>query len=70
MKKAQISALLSNGKGYSAPSSTMSSFELEGFITQSTSDWQDGGDFSFNGEENALPILGGPQSIVDNTSEA
>ena len=70
MKKAQISALLSNGKRYSTPSSIISSFELEGFITISNSDWQYGGDFSFNGEENALPILGGPQSIVDNSSEA
>lgn len=55
---------------YSPPLSTISSFEMEGFITQSTSDWEDGGTFSFNGEEDFLPTLGGPQSIVDNSSKA
>jgi len=55
---------------YSPPFSTISSFEMEGFITISNSDWEDGGTFSFNGEEDFLPTLGGPQSIVDNSSEA
>lgn len=56
---------------YSPPFSTISSFEMEGFITQSTSDWEDDGPpFSFNGEEDFLPTLGGPQSIVDNSSKA
>jgi len=66
MKKAPNSALRSNRKRYSSPSSTWSSLELETSLL-TTSNWQPGGEFSFNGEEeNAL----GSQIFVDDSFEA
>jgi hypothetical protein len=66
MKKAPNSALRSNRKRYSSPSSTWSSLELETSLL-SISGWEEGGHFSLNGEDGKTL---GSQIFVDDSYEA
>ena len=66
MRKVLDFAPQSNRNRYSSPSSTLSSLELETSLL-TISGWEEGGHFSFNGEDGDAM---GSQNFVDDSYEA